>query len=89
MKIKEGFNLRDLCGEHIIVASGRQNIDFSKVINLNESAFVMWKAVENKTFTTDDMAAALLAEYEVDEATAKADAERIAAEWKEIGLVED
>ncbi|MBQ0020170.1 MAG: PqqD family protein [Bacteroidales bacterium] len=88
MKIKEGFEVCDLFDNHVIVASGRQNINFSKVVNLNESANVMWKAVVGKEFTVQDMANALTAEYEVDDATALADAERIAAEWKEIGMVD-
>lgn len=87
MKIKNGFEMRDLCGSYVIVASGRENIDFSKVINLNESAATMWKAVEGKDFEVADMADALLAEYEIDRATALADAERIAKEWVEIGMV--
>ena len=41
MKIKEGFELRDVCGEFIIVAFGEQNIDFTKIINLNESAAML------------------------------------------------
>ena len=64
MKIKEGFELRTLFNEHIVLAYGRQNINFSKVINLNESAALMWNAVIGKEFTTADMAAALMAEYE-------------------------
>ncbi len=88
MKIKNGFEMVDLCDDHVIVATGMQNIDFSKVISLNESATLMWKAVEGKEFTVEDMAKALTDEYEVDEATALADAGKIAREWKEIGLVE-
>ena len=38
MRIKEGFELREMCGEHIIIATGVANIDFSTVISLNESA---------------------------------------------------
>lgn len=87
MKIKNGFELRDLCGEHVIIASGRENIDFSKVVNLNESAAIMWNAVVGKEFEVADMAKALLDEYDVDEATAMSDAERIAKEWIEIGMV--
>lgn len=29
MRIKEGFELRDVCGEKIVVAHGDRNIDFS------------------------------------------------------------
>ena len=42
MRIKKGFELRDVCGEHIIVAYGIENIDFNKVISLNESATYLW-----------------------------------------------
>lgn len=89
MKIKEGFEVVDLCGDHVIVATGLKNIDFSKVISLNESATLMWQAVEGKEFTVEDMAKALTDEYEVDLATAMADAGKIAQEWKEIGLIDD
>lgn len=87
MKIKNGFSLREFCGERLILASGRENIDFSKVINLNESAADMWNAVVGKEFTVDDMVKALLDNYEIDEATARQDAERILKEWTDLGMV--
>lgn len=100
MKIKEGFEIRDLCGEHILLACGRQNIDFSKVINLNDSAALMWNAVFGSEFTAEDMSKALIEEYGlldpahpeeggVSAEQALSDATRILNEWKEIGLVED
>lgn len=88
MKIKEGFELREVCGEYIVVAHGEKNIDFSKVINFNESAAEMWKAVIGKDFTIDDLTSALLNIYDVEESTAKTDAIRVMNEWKEIGLIE-
>lgn len=88
MKIKEGFELREVCGEHIIVAYGDKNIDFSKVINLNEPAALMWKSVIGKDFTQDDLCKVLLETYEVDEDTVKDDVTRIVEEWKNIGLME-
>ncbi len=87
MKIKEGYQLREVCGEYVVVAYGMKNIDFSKVINLNESAADMWKAVVGKEFTVEDLKNALLDTYDVSEEQAFADAQRVAAEWKEIGLV--
>ncbi len=38
MKVKKGFKLRNVCGEYIVVAEGVENIDFSRVISLNDSA---------------------------------------------------
>lgn len=87
MRIKEGFQLREVCGEYVVVAHGMKNIDFSKVINLNESAADMWKAVIGKEFEVEDLKDALLTNYEVSEEQALADARRVAEEWKEIGLI--
>lgn len=88
MKIKKGFELREICGEYIVVAHGDKNIDFSKVINLNESAAVMWKEVADKDFTPEDLASILLNTYDVEEEIAQTDALRIMKEWIEIGLAE-
>jgi len=88
MKIKEGFELREMCGEHIIVAKGIQNIDFNKIISLNESAAYLWGALTGKEFTPETMAELLRTEYDVDEATALNDAKELAKAWKEAGLCE-
>ena len=88
MKIKKGFELREICGEYIVVAHGDKNIDFSKVINLNESAAVMWKEVADKDFTAEDLASIRVNTYDVEEEIAQTDALRIMKEWIEIGLAE-
>ena len=43
MKIKEGFVLREMCGENIVAAEGLQNINFNKLISLNSPAAFLWK----------------------------------------------
>ena len=43
MKTKKGFNIRNVCGENIIVAEGKENIDFSNIISMNESSAYLWK----------------------------------------------
>ena len=88
MRIKPGFELRDVCGENLIVAYGEENIDFSKVISLNESAAVMWHTAEKGDFTLQTLADALTAEYDVSAETALNDAEETAAKWIQEGLVE-
>lgn len=88
MKIKEGFELRQVCGEYVIIATGFNNIDFSKVISLNESAALMWKNVIDREFTVADLTKVLTDEYDVEESVAAADAQKIADSWKEIGLLD-
>ena len=87
MKIKEGFELRTICGENVIVATGLKNIDFSKIISLNESAAYIWRQVLGKNFEEADMVKLLTDEYEVDAATAKKDVQALVAQWLEIGLI--
>ncbi len=87
MKIKDGFELREVCGEYVILSSGMENIDFSKIISLNESAAFLWKVVQGKDFNEDLMIEALLGEYDVDRDTAANDVRQVIASWKEIGLI--
>ena len=59
MRIKKGFELRDVCGEKVVIASGIENVDFSQMIALNESAAYLWQAVENETFDAQKLASLL------------------------------
>ena len=87
MKINKGFELREMCGEHVIIGTGVENIDFSKVISLNESAAWLWREVENKEFTPESLAALLKQRYDVDEATALADVTMLINQWISLGVV--
>ena len=89
MKINQGFELREMCGEHIVIGTGVENIDFSKVISLNESAAWLWKEVEGKDFTPETMAALLVEQYEVDAEVALADAKALANQWISVGIVSE
>lgn len=88
MKIKDGFELRDVCGEHIVVSHGDNNIDFSKVIHLNESSAIMWQAIDGKEFTVEDLADALMQNYDVDYKEALADAANVLDKWKQLEMIE-
>ena len=89
MKAKKGFNLREVCGEQIIVAEGKENIDFSNIISMNESSAYLWKKVQQmESFTADDLAQLLTEQYEVDYEVALKDATTLADQWVEAGIVE-
>ena len=88
MKIKKGFEVRNICGENIIIAHGKENIDFTKVVTLNESAVLLWNKVVDAEFEEKDLVDVLLEEYEVEPSLAIADVKSLVASWKEAGLVE-
>lgn len=70
MKLKEGFVLRNVAGETIVVPTGA-NLDLNMMITLNGTGKFLWERLE-KGAGTEALVAALLEEYEVDETTAKA-----------------
>ena len=89
MKVKKGFNLREVCGEHIIVAEGDENIDFSNIISMNESSAFLWEEVQKMgTFTVDNLVELICNQYEIDETTARKDAIALAAQWGTAGIIE-
>lgn len=89
MKTKNGFMLRDICGEKILVAEGEENIDYCNIISMNESAAYLWDAIQDKEFDADTLATLLTEEYEIDKATALADSKNLLAKWMEVGIIED
>lgn len=81
MKQKDGFGLRNVCGENVLVAEGLENINFCKIIHLNETAAYLWEKLEGREFEVADMVDLLLQEYEVDKETATQDCAKLAEEW--------
>ncbi|MBR1869248.1 MAG: PqqD family protein [Bacteroidales bacterium] len=87
MKIVEGFRLRNIGQEHIVTGEGLAQINFNKMISLNDSAAFLWERIEGRDFSVQDLADALVEEYEIDAETALRDSEAIARKWIEAGIV--
>ena len=89
MRIKNGFVLRQVCGENVIVGEGLGAINFGKMLALNETAAWLWQqAVAMSDFTVDALAQKLCDEYEVSLDEAQADVKSIVAEWQNVGVIE-
>ena len=89
MRIKNGFVLRQVCGENVIVGEGLGAINFGKMLALNETAAWLWQqAVAMSDFTVDALAQKLCDEYEVSVDEAQADVKSIVAEWQNVGVIE-
>ena len=89
MKIKKGFELREVCGENIIVAYGIENIDFNKVISLNESATFLWKQIADKEFDADTLINLLMEEYGISREVAEKDVTPLLQIWKNAAVITD
>lgn len=89
MKIIDGFVLRPLGEEFLVIGEGISQINFNKMVSLNSSAAYLWQHVEGKEFTVADLADLLTDAYEVDAERALKDAEILAAKWIEAGIVSE
>jgi len=69
LKLKTGFILREVAGETVVIPSGSE-LDLNMMITLNSTGAFLWKRLE-KGVTREQLVFDLLAEYEVDKATAE------------------
>lgn len=72
MRIKEGFLLKEVADNFVVVPVGENLVDFSKMITLNETGALLWEALK-KDCSVDDLVNALMSEYVVDKPTARDD----------------
>ncbi|MBO7130090.1 MAG: PqqD family protein [Prevotella sp.] len=88
MRIKQGFVLREVCGENVIVGEGLGAINFGKLLALNESAAWLWKqAQEMGDFTVEALTERLCEAYDVAPDEARSDVAAIVADWQNAGVI--
>jgi hypothetical protein len=88
MRLKNGFVVREMCGEHIVSGEGIEHINFNKLISLNSTAAFLWKEVEGKDFTAQTLAKLLIDRYGIDMELAMKDSENLINAWIEAGIAE-
>ena len=88
MKLKKGFELRDVCGEKVIIASGLENLDFTKLISVNETGADIWNLLLEGATTEEELMAKFLEMYEGDEAQMRSEVAAFLKELAEIGVLE-
>lgn len=88
MKIKDGFRLRDVMGQATVIGEGVEQVNFNKLITMNSTAAWLWEQVVGRDFSVGTLVSLLVDKYGIDNDLAQKDAEAIARQWTEIGLVE-
>lgn len=72
MKIKEGFVLRKMGDQAVVVSVGSASKIFNGMIKLNESGEFLWHHLTQEA-TEEELVEALLGKYEVSEELARKD----------------
>jgi len=87
MKIKEGFVLRNVVDEYIVMPTGDNIAKFDGAVVLNDVSAFVFEQLQHAV-SREDLLCAILNEFEVDEATAAADLDALLAQFCEVGLLD-
>ena len=85
MKLKDGFILREVAGQTIVLPSG-DDMDLNMMITLNDTGRFLWKLLTEET-DEPALVAALLGEYDVDKETAQIAVSAFIVKLNENGLL--
>ena len=87
MKIKEGFVVREIAGECVVIALGDASKSFNGMIKLNESARLLWELLA-KGCEKEELIDAVLNEYDVERTIVERDVEQLLETLKGANILE-
>ena len=82
----EQFIKRRVGEKDVIIAVGEASKRFNGMISVNATGSFIWDQLE-KEITMDELVAAMMAHYEVEEAAARQNAEAFVGTLREVGAV--
>lgn len=86
MKAKNGFVMRCVVDEYMLMPTNDNINQFDGSVVLNEVSAFVWEKLQNET-TAEEILTALLGEFDVPEAVAKKDLEGLLNRFREYGLI--
>ena len=87
MKIKEGFVLRSVMGNNVVVAVGEASKNFRGMVKLNGTAAAVWKLIE-KGLSESEIVDAMFEEYDVERDRLASDVRRLLEGFEKQGFLE-
>ncbi len=86
MKIKEGYLLKEVAGNHVVVPTGK--LDFDGMITLNDTGVTIWKALL-ASCSREEIIDSLLKEYDVTRDMASRDVDNFIKKLREADLIDE
>lgn len=86
MKVKDGFVLREVCGENVIVPTGKRSAEFNGIINVNELGAFLWEKLQEEC-SLEQLADYVVEEYEVEKEIVVKDIEEFIEELEKYDLL--
>lgn len=88
MKIKDGFVVRDIMGQCVVVATGEASEDFAGMIKLNDTGKDIWEGVSAGK-TEAEIVDQIVSDYDVEQERAEASVKKFIGDMKEKGFIID
>ena len=85
MKLKEGFLLREIAGETVVLPTG-DDLDLNMMITLNETGKFLWQRLEQGAEEAE-LVEAVLSEYDIDAEGAKHHVHAFLEKLNEFGFL--
>ena len=73
MKIKEGYTIKTIGNERVVIVQGRAGADLTKIISFNAVAEWLWNTSAGSDFTETDVTDLLVKQYAISEEQAIVD----------------
>lgn len=86
MRISEQYMLRQVAEEYLVIPVGEAALKIKGLIGLSESGSVLYRRLQQGC-SQEDLVSALLAEYDIDEDTARADIEAFLGQMRSMGIL--
>lgn len=86
MKIKEGFVLRDIGDQTVVVATGEASQDFYGMIKLNQTGKIIWEGISDG-LSEELIVSKLLDKYNVDKNKAEFDVRQMIDKMDKAGFL--
>lgn len=86
MRIKDGFVLREVAGQWVVIATGEASKDFHGMIKLNETGKIIWEGLTAGQ-SESEIAASLQETYGIEAERAAADVAAFVAQVREQGFL--
>lgn len=87
MKAKEGFVLRTIVDEYMLLPTGTNIGRFDGTVVFNEVSAFLWQKLQQAT-TRQNLLDALLEEYDVSQDVAEKDLDALLERFSQLGLLE-
>lgn len=88
MKKSDGFIIKEVAGNTVLVPFGDKAVSFNGIITLNDTAKFVWENIQDD-FDKESITELILKSYEdVDKETAEKSADKFITALKEVGAIE-